>query len=49
MGLTALALKYDYPGAKILGHRDLPWVKKDCPCFDAQSEYADLPPLTLEQ
>ena len=43
------SLKYDYPGAKILGHRDLPWVKKDCPCFDAQSEYADLPPLTLEQ
>ena len=36
------SLKYDYPGAKILGHRDLPWVKKDCPCFDAQSEYSQL-------
>ena len=36
------SLKYDYPGAKILGHRDLPWVKKDCPCFDAVKEYSQL-------
>ncbi len=43
------ALKYDYPDARILGHRDLPWVKKDCPCFDAAVEYAHLPPLALEQ
>ena len=38
------ALKADYPDAQILGHRDLPWVKKDCPCFDASIEYADLQP-----
>lgn len=38
------ALKADYPDAQILGHRDLPWVKKNCPCFDASIEYADLQP-----
>ena len=43
------SLKVDYPDAKILGHHDLPWVNKKCPCFDAQSEYADLRPLVLEQ
>ncbi|MBQ3630735.1 MAG: N-acetylmuramoyl-L-alanine amidase [Prevotella sp.] len=32
----------DYPQAEIVGHRDLPWVRKDCPCFDARAEYADL-------
>lgn len=25
-----------YPGAKLRGHRDLPNVNKDCPCFDVQ-------------
>lgn len=43
------SLKYDYPDAQILGHRDLPWVKKACPCFDAKSEYAHITPLVLEQ
>ena len=43
------SLKADYPDAVILGHCDLPWVKKKCPCFDARSEYANLRPLTLEQ
>jgi len=43
------SLKVDYPDAVILGHRDLPWVKKACPCFDAKSEYGDLSPLKLEQ
>lgn len=43
------SLKYDYPDAEIIGHRDLPWVSKSCPCFDARSEYANLPPLILEQ
>ena len=43
------SLKYDYPDAQILGHRDLPWVTKRCPCFDAKSEYAHLTPLVLEQ
>ena len=27
-------LKENYPDAKILGHRDLPNVQKQCPCFD---------------
>ena len=35
------SLKVDYPDAVILGHRDLPNVHKQCPCFDAK-EYADL-------
>ena len=43
------SLKVDYPDAEILGHRDLPWVKKACPCFDARSEYQSLQPLSLEQ
>ena len=43
------SLKYDYPDAQILGHRDLPWVTKRCPSFDAKSEYAHLTPLVLEQ
>ena len=36
------SLKVDYPDATILGHRDLPNVKKACPCFDAQKEYSQL-------
>ena len=36
------SLKADYPDAQILGHRDLPWVNKSCPCFDAKTEYKDL-------
>ena len=43
------SLKVDYPDAVILGHRDLPWVKKMCPCFDARTEYSQLQPLSLEQ
>ena len=27
-------LKEDYPEAKVVGHWDLPSVKKDCPCFE---------------
>lgn len=27
-------LKKDYPRARVVGHRDLPGVKKDCPCFE---------------
>ena len=29
-------LKQHYPGATILGHRDIPGVKKACPCFDVR-------------
>ena len=36
------SLKEDYPNAVILGHRDLPHVAKNCPCFDAKAEYAGL-------
>ena len=36
------SLKMDYPDATILGHRDLPGVAKECPCFDARKEYAEL-------
>ena len=42
------SLKTDYPDLVVLGHRDLPWVKKDCPCFDAASEYKDVEPLTID-
>ena len=38
--LTLLySLRTDYPKAEILGHRDLPGVKKSCPCFDVRSEF----------
>lgn len=36
-------LRRDYPQARIIGHRELPNVRKDCPCFST-SEYADLQP-----
>ena len=36
------SLKIDYPDAVILGHRDLPNVHKDCPCFDAKEEYENV-------
>ena len=29
-------LVLDYPGAEILGHRDLPWVHKSCPGVDVR-------------
>ena len=35
-------LKKEHPQAQILGHRDLPKVKKACPCFDAKEEYRDI-------
>ena len=36
------SLKVDYPNAKIIGHCELPNVAKDCPCFLASKEYAEL-------
>lgn len=30
-------LRQGFPKASVLGHRDLPNVKKDCPCFDVRS------------
>ena len=36
-------LRLDYPGARILGHRELsPRIRKACPCFRAACEYRDL-------
>ena len=35
-------LKEEHPQARIVGHRDLPGVRKACPCFDAQKEYEGL-------
>ena len=35
-------LRMLYPQAEILGHRDLPGVKKACPCFNAKNEYKEL-------
>lgn len=29
-------LKATYKRAEVVGHRDFPGVKKDCPCFDAK-------------
>lgn len=31
-----------YPEADILGHRDFPNVKKDCPCFEVRKDYDPL-------
>ena len=33
-------LKQSYPNAIVLGHRDFPGVHKDCPCFDAKTDYS---------
>ena len=36
-------LRRDYPQARIIGHRELPHVAKDCPCFSC-AEYTALQP-----
>lgn len=33
-------LRQTYKNCKVLGHRDLPNVKKDCPCFDVKARYS---------
>jgi N-acetylmuramoyl-L-alanine amidase len=33
-------LKARYPDAEVLGHRDLPGVRKACPCFDVKPWWA---------
>ena len=35
-------LHRDYPKARIIGHKELPHVAKECPCFDAVAEYSQL-------
>jgi N-acetylmuramoyl-L-alanine amidase len=37
--LTKLLVKH--PKAEILGHRDLPKVAKDCPCFSVKQWWHD--------
>ena len=32
----------DYPDAEVIGHRDLPWVRKSCPCFDVKKWLRDI-------
>lgn len=53
-------LKMRYPGAMIMGHRDIspdlnhngivdPWERiKECPCFDAMKEYMDINKITAK-
>ena len=33
ISIRKVELKEDYPEARVVGHRDLPGVKKDCPCY----------------
>lgn len=48
------SLKMHYPNAHIMGHRDI-WGKdsrkwkKQCPCFDAEAEYAYLDDIKVEK
>ena len=35
-------LRERYPNAKIQGHRDFPNVHKECPCFNAIPEFAEI-------
>ena len=37
MAALLRSLRLDYPDACITGHRDLPGVKKACPCFDVKA------------
>lgn len=36
------SLRADFPEAEILGHSDLPWVNKACPCFDVKEWLKDI-------
>ena len=31
-----------FPAAEVLGHRDLPGVHKDCPCYDVKADMKEL-------
>lgn len=37
LGNLLAALKFRYPKATVLGHRDLPGVRKACPSFDVKA------------
>lgn len=34
-------LQVKYRDTEVLGHRDFPGVKKDCPCFDVRTWYKE--------
>ena len=36
------SLKQQFPQAEITGHRDLPGVHKDCPCFSVKNDFKKL-------
>ena len=38
------SLHRDYPKARIIGHKELPHVAKECPCFNASETYVSLQP-----
>lgn len=40
--VKALCQEYNGEIKAIMGHRDLPGVKKDCPCFDAKARYKEV-------
>lgn len=35
-------LKQRFPQAEVVGHRDIPGVAKDCPCFDVRAWWASV-------
>ncbi len=41
LAILVQELKVRYPKAEVLGHRDIPGVKKACPSFDARAWYAE--------
>lgn len=41
LALLVKDLKSRYPKAEVLGHRDIPGVKKACPSFDVRAWYAE--------
>jgi N-acetylmuramoyl-L-alanine amidase len=44
LGQLIADLRHDYPGIGVLGHRDLPGVRKDCPSFDVRKWMLSLVP-----
>lgn len=40
LGGVIEAFLAEFPNAQVVGHRDLPGVKKDCPCFDVKTWWA---------
>ena len=43
MAKLIVQLKQQFPTIhKVLGHRDLPNVRKDCPCFDVRDWLEDI-------